>query len=68
ATYKADSVNITSSSITAPATNGRGTAVLEGENPDITYNVVYYLIDDNTALLFDSDTARVAIGSIERQF
>ena len=52
----------------APATTGRGTAVLEGENPDITYNVVYYLIDDNTALLFDSDTARVAIGSIERQF
>ncbi len=68
ATYKADPVNITTSSITAPATTGRGTAVLEGENPDITYNLVYYLIDDNTALLFDSDTARVAIGSIERQF
>ncbi len=68
ATFKADPVNITNSSIMAPGSNGRGTAVLEGENPDITYNLVYYLIDDNTALLFDSDTARVAIGSIERQF
>jgi hypothetical protein len=68
ATFKADPVNITTSSIAAPGTNGRGTAVLEGQNPDITYNLVYYLIDNNTALLFDSDTARVAIGSIERQF
>ena len=68
ATYKTDPVNISTSSIVAPGTNGRGTAVLEGENPDITYNLVYYLIDDNTALLFDQDTGRVAIGSIERQF
>jgi hypothetical protein len=68
ATFKADPVNTSTSSIAAPGTNGRGTAVLEGQNPDITYNLVYYLIDDNTALLFDSDTARVAVGSIERQF
>ncbi len=68
ATFKADPVNTTTSTIAAPATNGRGTAVLEGENPDITYNLVYYLIDSNTALLFDQDTARVAIGAIERQF
>jgi hypothetical protein len=68
ATFKADPVNTSTSSIAAPGTNGRGTAVLEGQNPDITYNLVYYLIDDNTALLFDSDAVRVAIGSIERQF
>jgi hypothetical protein len=68
ATFKADPVSTANSSIAAPGTNGRGTAVFEGQNPDITYNLVYYIIDANTVLLFDSDTARVAIGSIERQF
>ncbi|MGA8872810.1 MAG: hypothetical protein WB460_16810 [Candidatus Acidiferrales bacterium] len=68
ATFKADPVSTANSSIAAPGTTGRGTAVLEGQNPDITYNLVYYLIDKNTALLFDSDTTRVAIGGIERQF
>ena len=68
ATFKTDPVNITASSIAAPASNGRGTAVLAGENPDITYNLVYYLIDENTALLFDQDASRLVIGSIERQF
>lgn len=68
ATFKGDPVNTSISTIAAPGTNGRGTAMLEGENPDITYNLVYYLIDGNTALLFDQDTGRIAIGSIERQF
>ena len=68
AIFKTDPVNTTNSSIAAPGSNGRGTAVLAGENPDITYNLVYYLIDENTALLFDQDTARVVIGNIERQF
>ena len=70
AVFKMDPVNTTESTITAPASNGRGTAVLEGQNPAITYNLVYYIIDDNTALLFDQDTTppRVAIGSIARQF
>ncbi|MGC2333439.1 MAG: hypothetical protein WA581_18460 [Candidatus Acidiferrales bacterium] len=68
ATYKSDPVNTTNSTVTAPGTNGRGTAVLEGENPDVTYNLVYYLIDGNTALLFDQDATRVGIGSIARQF
>jgi hypothetical protein len=68
ATFKADPVNTSTSSIAAPGTSGRGTAVLEGQNPDITYNLVYYIIDGNTVLIFDQDTVRVAIGSIERQF
>jgi hypothetical protein len=68
ATFKTDPVNTTNSALVAPATNGRGTATLEGQNPDVTYKLVYYLIDGNTALLFDQDTARVAIGSIARQF
>jgi hypothetical protein len=68
ATFKTDPVNTTNSALVAPAGNGRGTATLEGQNPDVTYKLVYYIIDGNTALLFDQDTARVAIGSIARQF
>jgi hypothetical protein len=37
-------------------------------NPNVTYNVTYYIIDANTALLFDSDTTRVLIGTIDLQF
>jgi len=62
-----DTISTTDSSIAAP-TNGRGTAVLVATNPDVSYNLVYYVIDDNTALLFDSDTNRVLIGIIARQF
>ena len=56
------------SSFTAPAANGRGTAVLAASNPGATYNLSYYLIDDNTALLFDLDKTVTAIGAIGRQF
>ncbi|MGA3292357.1 MAG: hypothetical protein ABSE45_00090 [Candidatus Acidiferrales bacterium] len=68
AAFKNDPLNITTSSITAPGTNGRGTAVLEGIDPDVTYKLVYYLVDGNTALAFDQDTTRVVVGSIARQF
>jgi hypothetical protein len=68
AVFKMDPVNITNSTIATPSGNGRGTATIEGQNPDVTYKLIYYLIDDNTALLFDQDTARVAIGTIDRQF
>jgi hypothetical protein len=63
-----DPISTTSSLVSAPAPNGRGTAVLVATNPDVSYNLVYYVIDDNTALLFDSDTNRVMIGTIARQF
>jgi len=63
-----DAISTTDSSIAAPAPNGRGTAVLVATNPDVSYNLVYYVIDANTALLFDSDTNRVLIGIIARQF
>jgi hypothetical protein len=68
ATFKTDPVNTTTSTIAAPNSNGRGTATIEGQNPDVTYKLVYYLIDGNTALFFDQDTARVAIGNLARQF
>jgi hypothetical protein len=68
AVFKNNPLNTTTSTIAAPGANGRGTATLEGTNPDVTYTLVYYLIDANTALLFDQDTNRIVIGTIESQF
>jgi hypothetical protein len=66
--FTSDLVNISSTSISAPASNGRGTFVLAGTNPLVTYNLIYYVIDANTALLFDGDSTRLALGAIARQF
>ncbi len=54
--------------LTLDATSGRGTATIQGMNPNVTYNVAYYVIDGNSALLLDTDTTRVLIGSISSQF
>jgi hypothetical protein len=34
----------------------------------VTYNVAYYVINSSSALLLDTDTTRVLIGSINSQF
>jgi hypothetical protein len=69
AVYLGDPVFTTNTTIAAPdATSGRGTAVIQGMNPNVTYNITYYIVDANTALLFDSDTTRVLIGTINLQF
>jgi len=68
AVFTADPVTSSGSSIGVPAANGRGTATIVASSPAATYNLIYYLIDDNTALLLDKDTTRVAIGAISRQF
>ena len=64
----ANDTSTTPSSIGAPATNGRGTAVLVTTDPPATYNLVYYLIDANTALLLGQDKTRVETGIVVRQF
>jgi len=68
ATFKMDPVDTTTSTFATPTSGGRGTATLEGQNPDVTYKLIYYVIDDNTALLFDQDATRIAVGMIARQF
>jgi hypothetical protein len=71
AIYTADPVSTTTvpiSTITAPSSAGRGTALLAGTDPSVSYAIVYYIIDNNTALLLDSDTVRLGIGAIARQF
>jgi hypothetical protein len=55
-------------SIGVPSANGRGTATLVTTNPAATFKLVYYLIDDNTALIFDQDSRPIAIGNVGRQF
>jgi hypothetical protein len=68
AVFTADPIASTGSSVTAPASTGRGTAVLALSNPTATYNLIYYLIDDDTALLFGQSGSPVAIGNLARQF
>ena len=69
AVYLGDPIFVTNTTIAAPdATFGRGTAVVQGMNPNVTYNLTYYVIGNNTALLFDSDPPRFLIGTIELQF
>jgi hypothetical protein len=59
-----------SSTLTAPAANGRGTAQVNASGSGVTakFNLVYYQVDSNTQLLLDADTNRVASGMLLRQF
>ncbi len=59
-----------SSILTAPAANGRGTAQVNASGSGVTanFNLVYYQVDSNTELLLDADTNRVASGMLLRQF
>src|ERR1700722_7970605 len=68
AVFQSDPISATSSSIVAPDSNGRGTAVLVTTNPNASYNLAYYIIDANTGLLLDTDSNHVLMGAIARQF
>jgi hypothetical protein len=68
AVFPRDAVNAATTTISAPATLGRGTAVVSGMNPNVTYKLVYYLVDANTAVVFDSDATRNMTGFILQQF
>jgi hypothetical protein len=68
AVFPNDPVNVATTTITAPSTLGRGTAVLSGTNPNVTFNVAYYVIDADTAVLFDTDATRNMIGAVTQQF
>ena len=70
AVFPGDPIFVTNTKITAApdATSGRGTAVIQAMNPNVTYNVTFYTISADTILLFDSDTTHVLIGTINLQF
>jgi hypothetical protein len=68
-TFPSDILSSTTSTLSAPSTtNGRGTMLLNGTSPNVTYNLVYYPINGSTALLFDQDKTRIAIGIVALQF
>jgi hypothetical protein len=56
------------SSLAAPDANGRGTGTIVASDPAATFKLVYYLVDDSTALIFDQDTSPIATGILARQF
>jgi hypothetical protein len=68
AVFPNDPVNVLTTAIVAPSTLGRGTAVISGTNPNVTFNVAYYVIDADTAVLFDTDATRNMIGAVTQQF
>ncbi len=62
------SVPLTSSSITTVGTDGRGTPLtLHTSSPSTSYPLAYYVIDDYTALVFETDNQRVLTGIIQKQ-
>ncbi|MGA7922076.1 MAG: hypothetical protein WCA38_20625 [Candidatus Acidiferrales bacterium] len=63
-------LGISSTSTIVAPTNSRGTMMIKASasGQSATFNLVYYLVDANTILLFDSDGNRVANGVLARQF
>jgi hypothetical protein len=76
--FASDSVNLGSvtsgttttplSVLNAPGTNGRGTGTITGTNPAVTYKLVYYIVNQNTAVLLDQDSGFILTGVLEAQF
>ncbi|MFZ0581845.1 MAG: hypothetical protein WA690_02160 [Candidatus Acidiferrales bacterium] len=60
----------TTSMITTAASNGRGTMLLKTSANGLpaTFNLVYYIVNPTTVLLFDSDNNRVANGVLSLQY
>jgi hypothetical protein len=66
--FQTDPLDTTNSTVAAPdGTFGRGTAKILGTNPAITFNLSYYIVDGNTALLLGTDTVRTQTGIITLQ-
>jgi hypothetical protein len=66
--FQSDPLDTVNSTLAAPdATFGRGTAKLVGTDPAVTFNLSYYIVDGNTALLLGTDTVRTQTGIITLQ-
>jgi hypothetical protein len=69
AVFLTDPIFTTGTTLVTPdATSGRGTGTIQGMNPNVTYNVAYYVINSSSALMLDTDKTRVLIGTINSQF
>jgi hypothetical protein len=68
AAFASDPIVSTGVSVTSPSSTGRGTVALSATDPAVTYNLIYYVIDGNTALLFDQDKIFILTGTLTKQF
>jgi hypothetical protein len=68
AIYASDPMAASGSSLSVPSSAGRGTLILSATDPAVTYNLIYYVVDANTALLFDQDKTFVLTGVVAKQF
>ncbi|MGD0306222.1 MAG: hypothetical protein ABSC71_15460 [Candidatus Acidiferrales bacterium] len=74
AVYPNDPVNTTTSTSTTPTqigtpdSFGRGTATLSGQNPNVAFGLVYYVVNPNLSLLLGSDKTRTNTGLLGLQF
>ncbi len=74
AVYPGDPVNTATSTSTTPTqigtadSFGRGTATLSGQNPNVTFGLVYYVVSPSMSLLLGSDTTRTNAGNLGLQF
>jgi trimeric autotransporter adhesin len=69
AVYTKDPISTSTSTLVAPDTTYyRGTAVVKATDPAASYSLTFYVVDNNTALLLDTDTVRIGTGVFARQF
>lgn len=66
ATFTGDPISTVS--LGTASSLGRGTTIVTANNPSATYNLIYYLIDDKTALVFDQDQTYILRGMFEQQY
>lgn len=60
---------LSNSSITAPATFGRGTLTLATAKPtSASFTFAYYTVDNSTVLVIEMDKVAVTLGTMARQF
>jgi len=61
---------VSSVTIATPSTAGRGTIALSASSPAVTYNLIYYIVNNSQALVLDQDAnpSLVLTGTLERQF
>lgn len=66
ATFAGDPISAVS--LGSASSLGRGTTKITASAPSATYNVIYYLIDDKTALVLDQDQTYVLRGQFAQQY
>ena len=66
ATFTGDPISAVS--LGTASSLGRGTTTVTASTPSATYNLIYYLIDDRTALVLDQDKTFILRGQFAQQY